>query len=306
MNALVKTEKPKLMLVDFMADKYSLSPADFVTTVKNTCGLAKASDSEFGAFLIVAKEYDLNPILKEIYAFPAKGGGIVPIVSVDGWLNLVNSHPQCDGFEFDTAYDEKGELVSATCRIYRKDRSRPTAVTELLSECVRPTDPWKMKNRMLRHKTLIQCARYAFGFAGIYDEDEAAKFADMRDVTPAATKTAPTPPRPPVKGEATVGTSEKQASKPTQTVADDIEDATIIDRETGEINDQVEDEKSIADMDDTEFFQALETRLGTAGDPASVEEIWNEFDALARFEGDETSQGIAMAIKRLRLKSIGA
>ncbi|MCL6229905.1 recombinase RecT [Bartonella bilalgolemii] len=28
---------------------------------------------------------------------------------------------------------------------------------------------------MLRHKAVIQCARYAFGFSGIYDEDEAER-----------------------------------------------------------------------------------------------------------------------------------
>jgi hypothetical protein len=31
---------------------------------------------------------------------------------------------------------------------------------------------------MLRHKALIQCARLAFGFAGIYDEDEATRIRD--------------------------------------------------------------------------------------------------------------------------------
>jgi hypothetical protein len=52
---------------------------------------------------------------------------------------------------------------------------------------------------MLRHKALIQTARYAFGFAGIVDPDEAERIdeATMRDVTPTppepttATKTEP-------------------------------------------------------------------------------------------------------------------
>ena len=52
-------------------------------------------------------------------------------------------------------------------------------MTEYYSECVRSTDPWKMKHRMLRHKALIQAARYAFGFSGIYDEDEGAKIAEI-------------------------------------------------------------------------------------------------------------------------------
>lgn len=177
MNQLTTTDqKPKLMLLDFMADKYSLNVDEFSKTVRNTCGLPSATAEQFAAFLIVAKEYNLNPLTKEIYAFPGRGG-IVPIVSIDGWVNLVNSHGQCDGFEFE--FEEDGDkLISATCRMFRKDRKHPVTVTEYYSECVRATEPWKMKHRMLRHKAFIQAARYAFGFSGIYDEDEGQKIAE--------------------------------------------------------------------------------------------------------------------------------
>ncbi len=37
---------------------------------------------------------------------------------------------------------------------------------------------------MLRHKALIQCARVAFGFSGVYDEDDARQIGGMVDVTP--------------------------------------------------------------------------------------------------------------------------
>lgn len=184
MNAVAKIEQPaKMMLLAYMADKYSLNPDEFSKTVRMTCGLPKATPEEFAAFLIVAKEYNLNPLTKEIYAFPGRGGGIVPIVSIDGWVNLVNSHRACDGFEFEMSHDADGKLVACTCRMFRKDRSHPVAVTEYLSECIRGTEPWKMQHRMLRHKAMIQAARYAFGFSGIYDEDEGARVAEMRDVT---------------------------------------------------------------------------------------------------------------------------
>lgn len=202
MNQIVTTEqKPKLMLLDFMADKYSLNVDEFSKTVRNTCGLPNATPEQFAAFLIVAKEYNLNPLTKEIYAFPGRGG-VVPIVSIDGWVNLVNSHGQCDGFEFE--FEEDGDnLISATCRMFRKDRKHPVTVTEYYSECHRATDPWKMKHRMLRHKAFIQAARYAFGFSGIYDEDEGQRIAETggapRDAgpprdsgPPTAAKTLPT------------------------------------------------------------------------------------------------------------------
>lgn len=181
----------KLMLLDYMADKYSLTADEFRKTVRATCGLSTATGEQVAAFLIVAKEYDLNPLTKEIYAFPGRGGGVVPIVSIDGWVNLVNSHPQCDGFDFAVENDLQGALFSITCTMHRKDRKHPTVVTEYLSECIRSTEPWKMKHRMLRHKSFIQAARYAFGFAGIYDEDEGRVIAEMRDVSPRDEPPAP-------------------------------------------------------------------------------------------------------------------
>lgn len=283
MNALAKTEAPKPLMVE-MADKYGLQPAEFTATVRSTCGMGKASAEEFAAFIMVAKEYDLNPLLKEIYAFPAKGGGIVPIVSIDGWVNLINSHPACDGFEFEFEHAENGDLVSCTCRMYRKDRGRPVSVTEYLAECVRSTDPWKMKHRMLRHKAMIQAARYAFGFSGVYDEDEGSKIADMRDVTPAK----PQPPKPPVPPSDTIEHDEDGVI---------VEEAAVID---GEIV------RDATPIDSTAFFEALEAELAAAESVEDVEEAWTARDPMSVFEGDETNQAIAMAIKKRRLKVLGA
>lgn len=179
-----------------MAERYGMDARAFEATVRATCGAEKASREEFAAFLLVAKEYKLNPVTREIYAFPRRGGGIVPIVSIDGWISLVNSHPQFDGMEFRDR-KEKGKLVGITCKLYRKDRGRPYEIEELLEECRRETEPWKqMPHRMLRHKALIQCARYAFGFSGIYDEEEGAVIAEARDITPEP----PVPPVPPPNG----------------------------------------------------------------------------------------------------------
>jgi phage recombination protein Bet len=163
-----------------MASRFNVEPTKLHETLKNTV-FKGASDSEMMTLVVVANEYGLNPLTKEIYAFPAKGGGIVPVVSIDGWIHLANSHPQMDGLDFEFTHDEGGKLVSCTCIIHRKDRSRPVKVTEYLAECRRGTEPWKMEHRMLRHKALIQCSRVAFGFSGIVDDEEAVS---LRDVTP--------------------------------------------------------------------------------------------------------------------------
>jgi phage recombination protein Bet len=169
-----------------MAKRLSIEPEKLMQVLKSTVFSACRNDEEMAALVVVANEYGLNPLLKEIYAFPAKGGGIMPMVPIDGWVKLINNRPQLDGIEFETINDSKGELQAVTCRIFRTDRTKPIEVTEYLSECFRNTEPWKMKHRMLRHKALMQCARYAFGFSGIHDEDEAADAAPLRDVTPIA------------------------------------------------------------------------------------------------------------------------
>ena len=76
-----------------------MTVAEPVNTARFMSGAVfqKATESELLALVVVANEYGLNPFLKEIYAFPAKGGGIVPVVSIDGWLRMVNDHPQMDG-----------------------------------------------------------------------------------------------------------------------------------------------------------------------------------------------------------------
>lgn len=173
-----------------MAAKFNADPAKLLDTLKATVFSAARNNEELQALVIVSNQYGLNPLTKEIYAFPAKGGGIVPVVSVDGWANLANSHPAMDGVDFEWGHAD-GKLISCTAIIYRKDRTHPVRVTEYLSECKRATDPWKMEHRMLRHKAFCQCVRIAFGFSGIYDEDEAERITSSRDVTPPKAENSP-------------------------------------------------------------------------------------------------------------------
>lgn len=160
-----------------LAAKFGVAgdPEELMATLKETAFKGQVSDAQFTALMIVAGQYGLNPFTNEIYAFPSKGS-IVPVVGVDGWARIINGNSQFDGMEFQQDAD------SCTCKIYRKDRSHPVAVTEFMSECKRDTQPWKSHpKRMLRHKTMIQAARLAFGFAGIFDEDEAERVKAAKD-----------------------------------------------------------------------------------------------------------------------------
>jgi phage recombination protein Bet len=190
--------KPSLVAV--LAAKHNMDPAAFYRTIQKTIMPANASEEQTAALLMVAQQYDLNPLLKQIYAFPSKGGGITPIISVDGWCELINRQPAFDGMEFEDAFDDDGKIYAITCRMFRKDRSRPTTVTEYLAECQRATDPWRTSpSRMLRHRAMIQAARLTFGLSGAFDEghqlDDAPVEVNMepirRQVAPPAPKKAP-------------------------------------------------------------------------------------------------------------------
>ena len=49
----------------------------------------------------------------------------MPIVSIDGWLRIINENAQFDGME-SVDNVEGGPPTTITCRMYRKDRARPT------------------------------------------------------------------------------------------------------------------------------------------------------------------------------------
>lgn len=170
-------------LLTKFATRYEMgtTPEEVASTLKQTCFKGQVNDAQMVALLIVADQYKLNPFTKELYAFPDKNNGIVPVVGVDGWARIINENPQFDGMDFTMSPDGS----DCTCKIYRKDRGHPISATEYMAECKRNTQPWQSHpRRMLRHKAMIQCARLAFGFAGIYDQDEAERIVE-RDITPA-------------------------------------------------------------------------------------------------------------------------
>lgn len=185
---------PAQSLVAKFADRFGVDQDKLLTTLKGTVFRGDPSKGERGeltnsqmvALLVVADQYHLNPFTREIYAFPdPKSGGIVPVVSIDGWMRIVNEHPQFDGLEvrYSDTTDQRNVPEFVVVTIHRKDRSRPITILEYFSEVSRSTDPWRqMPRRMLRHKGIIQCSRIAFGFAGIYDPEEAVTIVDAQIV----------------------------------------------------------------------------------------------------------------------------
>jgi hypothetical protein len=102
-------------LVMKMAEKQDLDPQAYASTVMKSCFTGETSPEQFMAFLMIAREHGLNPITREIYAF-SKGGKVMPIVSIDGWLKIINEHPQFDGMQFGSIRPRSPSIwTSARC-----------------------------------------------------------------------------------------------------------------------------------------------------------------------------------------------
>lgn len=218
MNTQVATiaQRPNAGLVAKLAERFSVEPEKMMATLKATAFKVRdgeVTNEQMMALLVVADQYKLNPFTKELFAFPDKGG-IVPVVSVDGWARIINEHPAMDGVEFVDGPEENGIPAWIECVIFRKDRTHPTKARERFKEVRRDTQPWKSHPaRMLRHKALIQCARIAFGFAGIYEQDEAERIIEMgsAEVVPARTIQQPSAQRP-AEHEQTEQTGQEQST----------------------------------------------------------------------------------------------
>lgn len=200
------TTAPQRSLVTKFANRFSIEPQNLLATLKATAfrqrGTTVVTNEQMAALLIVADQYGLNPFTKEIFAFADKDA-IIPVVSVDGWNRIVNEHKAYDGVEF--RYSETmvtmtdGKPCPEWCEavLHRTDRTRPTVIREYLDEVYIGkrngyAGPWQTHTkRMLRWKALIQGARIAFGFAGLYDEDEAGRIIDST-ATPLSPELLPT------------------------------------------------------------------------------------------------------------------
>ena len=165
----------EMPIVTEAAKAYGLTPEAFVQAFVDLAMPSPHTASELLMAILSARETKLNPLLKEIYFKRAANGEVLGLVKVDGWIKICNSNPNFDGMEFETERGGDGKsIVSMTCSIWRKDRGRPTRITEYFEECshgggeVWQTNP----NRMMRNRTLCQTARVALGISGIMEESE--------------------------------------------------------------------------------------------------------------------------------------
>lgn len=150
-----------------------------IETIKRTVAVG-VDDIELAMFLELCKSSGLNPFKREVWCIKA-GNRAQIMVGLNGYLKIANSHPQFDGMEIELNSTDKGELISATCKVHRKDRKYPSTGIAIMKEYKKSTPIWtQMPSVMLSKVAKCIAIREAFPLetAGTYAEEEMpAQFA---------------------------------------------------------------------------------------------------------------------------------
>jgi len=164
--------------------KQSQSPSEptldrLVTEVASTIGIvpqelshwtkeAVVPEHVLKSVLRVAKRYILNPLAGQIDWKENHEGGYEVYIPIDSWIAMIHREPGFKGLTFSqaTETEEGGVPLWMECSIYRADLIQPITVREYYAELKTEHPIWQqMPRRMLRHKTLQQCARLTFGIS---------------------------------------------------------------------------------------------------------------------------------------------
>jgi len=247
-----------LSIVDEYATSRHMERRALEAVLFKTIMPADASMEDLVAFIQLAHRFDLDPFAREIYCIKSKGR-IYPYISVDGYARVINRQEQYDGVEFAYDQDDNGRIVACTCSMFRKDRNRPTVVTEFLDECIMPeSTAWrKSPGRMLRHRAFVQAARLTFGISAALDEgsDVGGPAVDLSPPSePAARAEAPRPRRqPPSPSRAAFPQGSGKEEPASETKVEDVSDTNIegLMEDTFDINgliDAMESAKTVEEL----------------------------------------------------------
>jgi len=149
-------------------------------------GLTK---TEWELFLYMAKLYDLNPLLREIWAIKFNNQPAQIFTGRDGLLKIAHKSGMFDGMKTMLLVEQNGEvlevdvapskakLLGAKTYVWRKDFSHPVEASVKFSEYDKSNTPkyntWKDKpDTMIKKVAEAHCLRRTFSIHGLYLPEE--------------------------------------------------------------------------------------------------------------------------------------
>lgn len=168
-----------------------------IEVVKKQFFPPNAKPEEMNYCFEVAKQFNLNPITKQIYFVPRKSQDdngmwhekIEPLVGRDGFLAIAHRSGKFGGIESTSTLKEVPKLIDgewkmttdlvAIAKVWRTDSQMPFVVEVFYSEYVQrkksgePTRFWAEKpHTMLKKVAESQALRKAFNISGLYSPEE--------------------------------------------------------------------------------------------------------------------------------------
>ena len=175
-----------------------------IELIKRT--VAKGStDDEFNMFMYMAKTYQLDPIMKEIW-FIKYSEKAVPIImtSRDGYLAIANRNPNYNGLTSDVVHEndefekveggvkhkygckDRGKIIGAYALGYRVDRKYPVYVFAHYNEYFKKNSSiWtQYGSAMILKVAEAMMFKRLFSISGLVTREEIATEEDDVDITP--------------------------------------------------------------------------------------------------------------------------
>lgn len=171
------------------------SDQEFVQLVHNTVAQG-ATENELKLLLYLSKEYNLDPLKKEIY-FLKYNNRCTYITSRDGYLKIANHSPEFNGLESDVVYlgdkltkrddgslhieygdahlaFDKSKLTGAFCTVFRKDRDKSIVVFVSIKDYYKKGAPiWEQyTNAMILKVAEAMALKRAFAISGLTTQEE--------------------------------------------------------------------------------------------------------------------------------------
>jgi phage recombination protein Bet len=329
MNAIVQIQPSRLPIAPSIAKEFDIQPAEWRVLVDQLFPAAKSVESVMMA-LAYCRKRNLDIFKKPVHIVPMWSSakkqmvetvwpGIAEIRTTAartgeyGGIDAVEFGPmierafsgQTGGHNTETItkkvrFPEWASVVvyrivqGVKCAYHAKVFWEETYASMGKSDV--PNDMWAKRPRGQLDKCVEAAAlRKAFPeeLGNTYAAEEMEGHTIDGTVDQAGSAQPPKPPAPPV-----------QPSNVVDAEVEEVTDDPVTDGIDADGEETVDDEL----IDDTTYFERLEEALAVASDTATIEEIWTQFDPLARFDGKpngEINKAIALQIKKRADKRVG-
>ena len=131
------------------------------------------TNTEFELLMYMANMYNLDPLLKQIWAVKFGDSPAQIYAGRDGFLEIAHRSGHFDGMETIVHYDKDEKPMSATCIVWRNDMTHPFTANVLFREYNTGKNLWASKPAVMIGKVAESvCLRKAFSVSGLYSPEE--------------------------------------------------------------------------------------------------------------------------------------